>query len=138
MHAQARPDHRRALELLAGNPNHCTEALMLAHGIARDVLADLTLAGLARSDAERMLGGADVPPSGSRPPAGASLNDYRLPTTATGRPWRRRLLIERELPRAAARLRGNGAAAIWAPAPRKRSLGRESHGCSSFIFVFLS
>jgi hypothetical protein len=43
---------RRALELLAGSPNGCTEALMVAQGITSDVLAHLILAGYAQRDHE--------------------------------------------------------------------------------------
>lgn len=38
---------RRALQTLAGVPRGVTEALMLAHGFATDMLAGLVLAGLA-------------------------------------------------------------------------------------------
>jgi hypothetical protein len=47
-------DRRRALALLAGSPDGCTEAVMLAHGFKLDLLADLITAGLARAKAERM------------------------------------------------------------------------------------
>ena len=40
--------HRRALEVLAkAGPRGVTEALMLAHGFAADLLADLEIAGFA-------------------------------------------------------------------------------------------
>jgi hypothetical protein len=35
-------DHSRALEMLAGRGKGCTEALMRAHGIKRDVIAKLS------------------------------------------------------------------------------------------------
>jgi hypothetical protein len=42
-------DHqRRALQLLARNPNGCTEALMLAHGFESAMLGKLTVDGLAK------------------------------------------------------------------------------------------
>jgi hypothetical protein len=49
---------------------------MLAHGIMRDVLAELILDGLASADAGPMLAGVGMRRlPGSRPPGGASLND---------------------------------------------------------------
>jgi hypothetical protein len=40
-------DQRRALRLLAGAPDGVTEAMMLAHGFRREMLARLVLKGLA-------------------------------------------------------------------------------------------
>jgi hypothetical protein len=37
----------RALRVLAGAPNGCTEAIMLAHGFSTDLLVDLVRGGLA-------------------------------------------------------------------------------------------
>jgi hypothetical protein len=41
-------EKRRALRLLAGNPNGCTEAIMLAHGFESATLSKLVLDGLAK------------------------------------------------------------------------------------------
>jgi hypothetical protein len=43
--------------ILASNPNGCSEALVLAHGITRDVPAELILDGLASARTERMTAG---------------------------------------------------------------------------------
>jgi hypothetical protein len=40
-------EQRRALRLLAGSPNGCTEALMMAHGFVLVMLAKLGVDGLA-------------------------------------------------------------------------------------------
>jgi len=40
-------EQRRALQLLAGSPFGATEAVMLAHGFTRRILAGLVRAGLA-------------------------------------------------------------------------------------------
>jgi hypothetical protein len=48
---------RRALELLAGRPDGCTEAIMLAHGYWIDMMVELVNGGLARVTAERMIAG---------------------------------------------------------------------------------
>jgi hypothetical protein len=45
------------LELLASDPRGVTEALMLAHGFRRKMLAELVLAGLATVVTETMRGG---------------------------------------------------------------------------------
>jgi hypothetical protein len=71
-------DHRRALELLAGSKNGCTEPVMLALGITRDLLADLILDGLASADAERMLAAPTCGASRSRIPGESRLNDDGL------------------------------------------------------------
>jgi hypothetical protein len=39
-------DRRRALALLAGAPDGCTEPLLVAHGLAVELLADIVRAGL--------------------------------------------------------------------------------------------
>jgi hypothetical protein len=39
------PDRRRALELLAGSRDGCTEAIMLAHGFSIDLMVELIKAG---------------------------------------------------------------------------------------------
>jgi hypothetical protein len=63
---------RRALELLAGSPDGCTEAILLAHGFPVGLLAKLIDAGLATAHAERMMvGGRPMEGSGSRTPVGA-------------------------------------------------------------------
>jgi hypothetical protein len=52
-----KPDRRRALELLAGCPDGCTDALMFANGFTAEQLLDLVHAGLATATAERMVAG---------------------------------------------------------------------------------
>jgi predicted alpha/beta hydrolase family esterase len=55
-------DWRRALELIAASSDGCTEAVMLAHGITVEVLADLvhmlraTLIGMMIAATPRSLG----------------------------------------------------------------------------------
>jgi hypothetical protein len=51
---------RRALELLAGSRDGCTEAIMLAHGFKIDFLVDLTNARLATAQTERMVAGVKM------------------------------------------------------------------------------
>jgi hypothetical protein len=51
-------DRRRALAILAGSTNGCTEALMLTHGFTRAMLAKLILGGLATAETERMIAGS--------------------------------------------------------------------------------
>ena len=47
-HAQReRSERRRALRLLAGEPQGVIEAMMLAHGFRVELLVDLCIAGLA-------------------------------------------------------------------------------------------
>jgi hypothetical protein len=46
---------RRALELLAGSTDGCTEAILLAHGFPLGLLVKLIDAGLATAQAERMM-----------------------------------------------------------------------------------
>jgi len=53
-----RPDRRRALELLAGSPTGCTEALLFAYGIIVEMLVGLIEAGLASTQAERVRAGS--------------------------------------------------------------------------------
>jgi hypothetical protein len=48
---------RRALKLLAGSTDGCTEAILLAHGFTVDMLAGLIRAGLATAQVERMMAG---------------------------------------------------------------------------------
>jgi hypothetical protein len=52
-----KPDRRRALELLASCRDACTEAILLAHGFAIDMLVELVNAGLATATAEWMVAG---------------------------------------------------------------------------------
>jgi hypothetical protein len=51
------PDRRRALELLVDSPNGCTEAVLLAHGLSRELLVDLIDDGFATASAERVRAG---------------------------------------------------------------------------------
>jgi hypothetical protein len=51
------PDRRRALELLAGNREGCTKAMMRAHGFSIDMLLELVRAGLATTKRQRMAAG---------------------------------------------------------------------------------
>jgi hypothetical protein len=53
----AKPDRRRALELLASCPDGCTEAIMLAHGFTVAQMVELVRAGLASASAERVVAG---------------------------------------------------------------------------------
>jgi hypothetical protein len=48
---------RRALELLVGSLDGCTEAIMLAHGFKIEFLVDLINARLATAQTERMVAG---------------------------------------------------------------------------------
>jgi hypothetical protein len=50
-------DRRRTLRLLAGAPEGCTEAVMLAHGFTVPLLVDLCIAGLAMATPEHMVAG---------------------------------------------------------------------------------
>jgi hypothetical protein len=52
-----KPDHRRALELLAASRDGCTEALMLAHGFTIPLTVELVRAGLATVHAQRVMAG---------------------------------------------------------------------------------
>jgi hypothetical protein len=51
-------DQRRALSLLVSDQHGATEALMLAHGFHREMLAGLVQAGLATVVTETMKAGA--------------------------------------------------------------------------------
>jgi hypothetical protein len=56
----AKPDRRRALELLASSPHEgCTEAVMLAHGFTIPQLVDLVRAGLATATPTRVKAGRE-------------------------------------------------------------------------------
>ncbi|HKF07993.1 MAG TPA: hypothetical protein VKB89_04625 [Xanthobacteraceae bacterium] len=68
-----RRDRRRALELLAGSADGCTEALMLAHGLRIALLVELINAGLASATTDRVVAG------------GRTLNVVRLKITDAGR-----------------------------------------------------
>jgi hypothetical protein len=50
-------NRRRALTILAGTANGCTEASMLTQGFTRGMLGKLILAGLATAETERMVAG---------------------------------------------------------------------------------
>jgi hypothetical protein len=52
-----KPDRRRALELVAANPDGCTEAIMLAHGLTFPQMVELVREGLATATAERVVAG---------------------------------------------------------------------------------
>jgi hypothetical protein len=51
---------RRALVLLAGSPNGCTESILLAHGITAAQLASLVRDGFVTTKVERMIAGVGV------------------------------------------------------------------------------
>jgi hypothetical protein len=46
-------DERRLLELLAASDDGCTEAILLAHGIAAELIDGIVTAGLATAQTER-------------------------------------------------------------------------------------
>ena len=48
-------DHLRALSILAGSPNGCTEATMIGHGVTVDDMIEMIKAGLAAVTVERMI-----------------------------------------------------------------------------------
>jgi hypothetical protein len=52
-----KPDHLRALSILAGSPNGCTEGTMIAHGFTIEGMVELIKAGLATATVERMIAG---------------------------------------------------------------------------------
>jgi hypothetical protein len=56
--AKLSDDQRRALRLLAGSPNGCTGALMLAHGFDGAMLGKLVLDGLARAEEHATMAGS--------------------------------------------------------------------------------
>jgi hypothetical protein len=51
------PNQLRALSILAGSPNGCTAATMIAHGFTIDSMVELIKAGLATVRAEHMSAG---------------------------------------------------------------------------------
>jgi hypothetical protein len=51
------PDQLRALSILAGSPNGCTAATMIAQGFTIDFVVELIKAGLATVTAEHMIAG---------------------------------------------------------------------------------
>jgi hypothetical protein len=53
-------EHRRALDVLAGSANGCTEALLFAQGFTCGLIAQLILAGLARASMEQAAAGKRV------------------------------------------------------------------------------
>ena len=57
---RAKPDRRRALELLAASPDGCTETLLIALGIAVKLMVVLIHAGLASASTERVVAGRDT------------------------------------------------------------------------------
>jgi hypothetical protein len=52
---RAKPDRRRALELLASCRDGCLEAIMIAHGFTIAQMVELVNAGLATATAERVV-----------------------------------------------------------------------------------
>jgi hypothetical protein len=46
-------DERRLLELLAASDDGCTEALLMAHGFALELIDGIVIVGLATAQAER-------------------------------------------------------------------------------------
>jgi hypothetical protein len=52
--------YRRALAVLDGSADGATEAILLAHGFAVELLADLVRAGLATAHYERVFDGSRV------------------------------------------------------------------------------
>jgi hypothetical protein len=52
-----KPDHLRALPILAGSPNGCTAATMIEYGFRMDSMVELIKAGLATVTAEQMIAG---------------------------------------------------------------------------------
>ena len=54
---KAKPDRRRALELLAASHDGVTEAIMRAHGFTVEQMVELVRAGLATATAERVVAG---------------------------------------------------------------------------------
>jgi hypothetical protein len=53
-------DQRRALQLLASSPRGGTEAVLLAHGFRRELLAQLAFVGLATVASETMRAGTST------------------------------------------------------------------------------
>jgi hypothetical protein len=50
-----KPDHRRALELLASSRDGYTEAIMIAHGFTVPQMVELVRAGLATAHTRRVI-----------------------------------------------------------------------------------
>jgi hypothetical protein len=50
-------EQRRALRLLAGSPNGCTEAILMAHGFHLAMLGKLAFDGLANVEAHQTMAG---------------------------------------------------------------------------------
>ena len=57
MARRPKPDHRRALELLAASHDGATDAIMRAHGFTIEQMVELVRAGLTTATAERMVAG---------------------------------------------------------------------------------
>jgi hypothetical protein len=57
-HRSAKPDRRRALELLAASPDGCSEAILRAHGFRISDIVLLVHAGLATATAARVIAGS--------------------------------------------------------------------------------
>lgn len=56
------PEHRRALDLLAGSRNGCPEALFLAHGFTAGLINGLVTAGHVTVETRAMRAGGRVVP----------------------------------------------------------------------------
>ena len=54
------PARRRALELLAGSADGCTERIMRAHGFSIDFMVELIRAGLATATSEHVVTGPNT------------------------------------------------------------------------------
>jgi hypothetical protein len=52
-----KPNHGRALELLAASPDGCTEAILRARGFSTAQILDLVRAGLATAHSQRVIVG---------------------------------------------------------------------------------
>ena len=73
-------EQRRALELLGGHGNGCTEDLLVAHGFSRALVAELILAGLASATIERVMAGRKAVEGPAHP-------NQRCRATGALRPW---------------------------------------------------
>jgi DNA-binding PadR family transcriptional regulator len=51
-------EQRRALQLLAGSPNGCTEAILMAHGFHLAMLGKLAFDGFANVEARETMAGS--------------------------------------------------------------------------------
>jgi hypothetical protein len=60
--AKLGPDHRHALDLLAGSRDGCPEALFLAHGFTAAMIEALVAAGHVTVDTRNMRAGGRVVP----------------------------------------------------------------------------